>query len=167
MSPKLLLIILGVLVVLFFVSTGWGLSSDDQSVGGAAEAVVNMVRGLQSTEPLSPDDVIGAEPANCRDQLRQNQFNLGQGQSCQLDVGEASVPVRTLTLRLQQGNQVDLRMIAGGGNGMDQTETLPIDNDDDPRRIELQFVQEGSQLVFTCTSGAGPQNRCVLNVLSP
>lgn len=166
MSPKLLLIILGVLVVLFFVSTGWGLSSDDQSVGGAAEAVVNMVRGLQSTEPLSPDDVIGAEPANCRDQLRQNQFNLGQGQSCQLDVGEASVPVRALTLDLQEGNQVRLRMIAGGEIGMDQTETLPTDNDDDQRRIELQFVREGGRLVITCTNGSPLQNRCVINVLS-
>lgn len=165
MNAKLLLVIVGALVVLFFVGTSWGLLSDDQSVGGAAKTVVNMVRGLQEKEPLTSSDVSRAVPPTCREQLRRGQFKVSESESCQLNVGDASTPVRTLTLGLQQGNQVRLRLIAGGENRMDQTETLPTDSNDDPRRIELQFVREGGQLVITCTNVASPQNVCVINVL--
>jgi hypothetical protein len=166
MSAKRMLIILGVLIALFFVVTGWGQLSDEQSAGGVAEAIVNMIRWLETKEPLSPNDLASANPSDCREQLRRKQFTLAEGQSCRLEVGDASDPVRTLTLRLQQGRRVHLQMIGGGENGVDQTETLPTDSEEDPARIELQFVREGGRLVIACTDATPPQNQCVLNVLS-
>ena len=172
MSANRLLIILGVLIALFFVATGWGQLSDSQSVGGVSKAIVNLVQGLRETEPLAPSDVSDTEvsdtdPANCRDQLRREQFILAEGKTCRLKVEESSgSPVRTLTLRLQQGRRVHLQMIGGGENGVDQTETLPTDSEEDPARIELQFVREGGRLVIACTDATPPQNQCVLNVLS-
>lgn len=166
MNAKLLIIILGGLIVLFFVGTGWGLLSDDSSIGGAAETIVTVVRGLQAKAPLSPEEVIDATPANCRGQLRQRQFALAQGDVCQLEVGESSTPVRTLTLRLQRGEQVELRMVAGGESGTDQTEELPLDEGEDRRRLELQFVREGGRLTITCVPRAGSDDQCILEVLS-
>lgn len=171
MNAKLLLLILGGLIVLFFVGTGWGLLSGDQSVGGAAEAIVNMVRGLQAKEPLSPDEVVNATPANCRRQLRQRRFTLAQGESCQFDVGESSTPVRTLTLRLQSsdtqsGDEVELEMDPDEGD-MDPV-TLSAEEKDGQRddELEVQFVREGGRLVITCTDATGVQNQCVIDVIS-
>lgn len=163
MNAKLLLIILGALVALFFVGTSWGLLSDDQSVGGAAEAVVRMVRGLQDEEPLTSSDVIDTAPAHCREQLHRRQFILAAGQSCRLHVGEASDPVRTLTLRLQQGREAVLRMQTAGEDDTEQTQVLPTENE--ARQIELQFLSRGGQLTVLCRDGAGSQSRCVMDVL--
>jgi len=164
MSAKRMLIILGVLIALFFVATGWGQLSDEPSAGGVSEAVVNMVRGLQSKEPLSPNDLIGANPSDCREQLRRKQFTLAEGQSCELGVGEASDPVRTLTLQLQQGHQVRLRLSAGEEDDTKQTETLPTDGET-PKNLELQFIREGGRLVLACTDATGAQNQCVIDVM--
>jgi len=164
MSANRLLIILGVLIALFFVVTGWGQLSDEQSAGGVSEAVVNMVRGLQSKAPLSPNDLIGANPPDCREQLRRKQFTLAEGQSCELGVGEASDPVRTLTLQLQQGHRVRLRLSAGEEDDTEQTETLPTDGET-PKNLELQFMREGGRLVIACTEASSSQRQCVITVL--
>lgn len=159
-----MLIILGVLIALFFVATGWGQFSDEQSAGGVAKAIVNMVRGLETKEPLSPNDLIDADPPNCREQLRRKQFTLPEGQSCHLEVGEASDPVRTLTLQLQQGNQVRLRLSVGEEDDTEQTATLPTDGEN-PKNLELQFVREGGRLVIACPESVSSPRQCVLTVL--
>ena len=160
-----MLIILGVLIALFFVVTGWGQLSDEPSAGGVAEAIVNMVRGLETKkEPLSPNDLTDADPPDCREQLRRKQFTLPEGQSCRLEVGAASDPVRILTLQLQQGNQVRLRLSAGGEDDTERTTTLPADGET-PKTLELQFVREGGRLVIACTDATGAQNQCVIDVM--
>lgn len=164
MSAKRMLIILGVLIALFFVVTGWGQLSDEQSAGGVAKAIVNMIRGLETKEPLSPNDLTGADPPDCREQLRRKQFTLAEGQSCELAVGDASAPsVRTLTLQLQQGNQVRLRLSAGEDDDTEQTATLPTDGEN-PKTLELQFGRERGRLVIACPESVSSSRQCVLTV---
>lgn len=167
MNAKLLIIILGGLIVLFFVGTSWGVLSDDQSVGGVAEAVVNMVRGLQKDEPLDASDVMDADPADCRELFRREEYTLDGRQACRLVVDESSVPVRTLTLRHQHGNPVELEMRMGDDEDMDP-EMLPVEDEEgqEKHEIELQFVPDGGRLTITCKRTGGP-NQCVLAVVSP
>ena len=160
MSAKGLLLVLGLLIALFFLSMVLGPGSGDQSVGGVAEAVVDLVRGLRKEEPLRLADLAGTTPPACRKQLRRGRFALAEGQSCRLEVGDASAPVRTLTLRLQRGRQAALRLTTGGRT---QTQELPTSADE--RQLTLQFVSEGGTLSIACRQGAAPQAQCLLDVL--
>lgn len=167
MKPKLLIIILGVLIALFFVSTSWGLLSNDASVGGTAEAVVNMIWSLQdqAKEPLSRGDVVGASSTDCRDQLRRGRFVLSRGGFCHVDIGKSSVPVRTLPVVHEEGPPVELEMkVEDGDRG--QKETIPLDEGDEPERLEVQFMREGARLFIRCTRQPSLQNRCVVTTPS-
>ena len=163
MSAKGLVLLLGLLIALFFLSMMLGPGSGDQSVGGVAEAVVDLVRGFRKEDPLTLADLAGTTPAACQEQLRRGRFTLAEGQSCRLEVGDASAPVRTLTLRLQRGRQAALRLMTGGEGGRTQTQELPTSADE--RQLTLQFVSEGGTLNIACRRGAGPQAQCLLDVL--
>lgn len=167
MKPKPLILILGVLITIFFLSTSWGLLSDDASVGKTAEAIVNMIRGLQdqAKEPLAQADVVGTSSADCREQLGRRRFVLSRGESCRIDVRKSSVPVRTLTVVHQEGPPVELAMKAEDGD-REQKETIPLDEGDEPERLEVQFMREGARLLLRCTRQPSLQNRCVVTTPS-
>lgn len=162
MNSKLLFIILGLLVGLFFLTTGLGLSTDDGSVGGLAETVVEMVRGLRAdTEPLRSSDLAATTPSDCRNQLNQRQLTLMEGESCRFDIERTSDPVRTLKLCLRPGGEAEVSMRLDGEHGTELTQKLSTQ--DSKRELELQFPSSGGRLTVTCTTGNDRENRCVID----
>jgi hypothetical protein len=86
---------------------------------------------------------------------------LTSGQSCRIDVGEASVPVRSLTVRREHG-RIELGLTLAGPASMKDTYQLPTS--DDEHQIELQFGSEGGRFTITCRRGGVDRDQCLIDV---
>lgn len=136
MSAKKMILILGGLVVVFFLATGWGQMSGGNSVGPVAESVMRMLKLVKSSERLEPSDV----RSGCFGRLQS--VTLGEGESCRLQVrpNDDAKPVRALELRLEQGTEVLVKT-------RDGSQTLHRDTPN-KQKLTVQFPRESGELTL-------------------
>jgi len=147
MNPKVLLIILAVLVLLFVVGTAVGISRQNGETESLSPAWLERAGGLLSREQgLTTDDLAATTPATCRQQLQQGAFVFPEGGSCRLDIAASSAPIRTLSLELRQGT-ADVVVLQRGQRGLTIEQTLRS------RPASFQFYEEGGILQISCVVG--------------
>jgi hypothetical protein len=147
MNPKVLLVIVVVLVLLFVAGTAVGVSRQNGGTESLSPAWLEQAGGLLSREQgLAVDDLMASTPATCRQQLRQGAFDFPEGGSCRLDIAASSAPIRTLSLELRQGT-ADVVVLQRGERGLTIEQRLR------GRPARFQFYEEGGILQISCPLG--------------
>lgn len=153
MNVKVLIAILVLLVLLLAAGIGVGATGDeDQGLigGGWVEGLGELlVRG----QPLSPDDVVGAEPLRCRRELREGLVRIAAGERCTLDVGKSSAPQRQLRLRLVAGQAVTVLVDHVAEDRLTERSTLSPGKKAETR---IYLSTEGGRIELGCLAlGSG------------
>jgi hypothetical protein len=147
MNPKVLLVIVIVLALLFVAGTAVGVSRQNGDIENLSPAWLERAGGLLSREQgLTVDDLMASTPATCRQQLRQGVFDFPDGGSCRLDIAASSAPIRTLSLALRQGS-ADVVVLQRGERGLTIEQRLR------GRPASFQFYEEGGILQISCPLG--------------
>jgi hypothetical protein len=110
------------------------------------------------TQRLRAADIDSASPSNCRDQLGEGAFVLGEGESCRLTIKSSNSPVRELPLQITQGDQVRVATDPNEENRLTAEQTL-----DRGERTKAQIFQEGGRIEIECLSG-GSEGECKVAV---
>ncbi len=147
MNPKVLLVIVIVLVLLFVAGTAVGVSRHNGEIDSLSPDWLARAGGLLSREQgLTANDLAATTPAACRQQLRQGVFDFPEGGSCRLDIAASSTPIRTLSLELRQGT-ADVAVLQRGERGLTIEQRLR------GRPASFQFYEEGGILQISCPLG--------------
>ena len=157
MDPKLLIVVVVFLVLLFAagVSMGFTVGGDGGGGGGFSPSWVTGLGDMMVREKaLGAKDVDSADPADCLERLRQGRLELAQGQRCHLTIAPSRERVRTVSLRLDQGSAAELRFDPRG-RGLTAKEGL----DPSQREAEMRIFEEGGALEIVCTD-AGERDGC-------
>ena len=110
MNPKLFIVLLVILGLIFFVGIGVGIGQDDESPPDMADA--DWVQSYKEWIPTSQagvDDITRAVPASCLNEAQQR-LSVPGGESCQL-TWQPAANQRTLRLRLTAGDGADLILV--------------------------------------------------------
>lgn len=159
MNSRLLIVIVVLLVLLFALGVGMGAGNAGSVSAGEPPALVQFL-GVVGGGParLRGEDLAGASPAACLDQMRTGRLTLPRGAVCTFFVRASRAPVRTV--------QVD---IAAGQVG--QAVVEPADRErltvrqrlDGRRSFDAILFQEGGELQIGCLN-AGNASACVVTV---
>jgi hypothetical protein len=162
MNPKVLFVILGLLIVLCVLCTGLSVAREmgfgPGQEGPAATPAWAEAIGDRLRHKLNAEDVSAALPPDCRTQLQQGAFVLSPGEGCLLVIGASSAPVRTLTLRLAQGDGAYVLMTPNEDNRLTEEITLKSDRLD----TEVQVFGRGGTLEVQCQDVLGTD--CMIEV---
>jgi hypothetical protein len=153
MKPKVLLIILGVLVVLFLVGTGLnvGRALDEDGEPASTPAWGDTVRGLLE-QPLDVDDVKIAFPSACRQQLQAGAFELPAEGQCEMVITEAGTNLRVLSLELAEGAGADVTMDPASEDRLATDARLNAGRGE--TAVTVSIFKEGGTLRIACAGGA-------------
>jgi hypothetical protein len=172
MNPRVLILLIGLIVVLFAVGVALGATGQGGPVPDSAPAVLEGLGGfLGVNAPLSSGDV---DDATCPPGWRQLLQGRGPltltglaGGTCVLEIAPSSTPIRTLALALERGSSdVLVRYESAGERVLEMEQTLSLEADDPQAApndtIKLQFLKEGGTLGLACRG-----TRCELVTRDP
>lgn len=158
MSPKAFFAILGLLAAVYALGAGVGVARELGSGREEPAAVPAWAGAFDDVlkQGLGAGDVSAAMPSDCWMQLQEGVFTIVQEDACLLVIGASSAPVRTLTLRLAQGNAVLVRLDSNEDNRL--TEEIILEGD--RLEAEVQVFGKGGTLEIRCQ--AAPGSECVI-----
>jgi hypothetical protein len=150
-SPRVLLIILGVLLLLYLVTVavGFGARGNDVDLEGGLLRILE--RGI-GKQPLAEDDLALVSPQGCLGLFREQALQLPAGATCQflVDRAEGNLPsVRVLRVQLSAGSRAEVVV--------EQPEQVTLRqrlDSSEPRR-SVDIHREGGLLVLGCVDTLG------------
>ena len=158
-APKILVVVLVVVAVLFFAGIAIGANN---GVGGVSlEGVINSLAGLMPS-PAVGADAIASSPDGCFDRGLQRIF-VPSGGRCDLQIAPSSATVRSLKLKVAGGQGVHLALTVEPV----EDKPLVIDTDlpkDGNDQMSLSIFAEGGTLILDgCTAGVG--GSCIVDLV--
>lgn len=157
-TPKILVVV-GIVLVILFVA-GAGIGAGGGLPGLSVDAVLGAFGGLLPSPPVAMADV-SASPESCLDRTVQRVIVPVLGQ-CVLAVGPGSANVRTLTLT--SASALRVRMTVSPTEGKTMTVSAALPRDTEPaNRLKLDIFGRGGTLVIDqCVPAGG--SACVIDV---
>ena len=157
-TPKILIVV-GIVLVVLFVA-GLGIGAGGGLPGLSVEGVLGAFGSLMPSPPVALSDV-SASPESCLDRAVQRMIVPSLGQ-CVLTVGPADANVRTLALT--SGSALRVRMTVSPTEGKTMTVTDHLPGDAEPaNRLELDIFGRGGTLIIDqCAPASG--SACVIDV---
>jgi hypothetical protein len=158
-SPRALIIILGVLLLLYLVAVAAGLSARGNDVDLEGGLLRILERGI-GKQPLAEDDLALVSPQGCLGLFREQALQLPAGSTCQflVDRAEGRLPsVRVLRVQLSAGSRAEVVL------QQPEQVTLRQRMDSNTPRHSVDLHREGGLLLLGCfdTLSAG----CRLDLL--
>jgi len=156
-APKILVVALVVIAVLFFVGIGVGAGGGIGSI--SLDGVIGSLSSLFPSPSVALDD-ISASPSGCLDRSLQR-ILVSKLDGCQLQIAASSANVRALKLRIEAGASVHYTLTVTPPQSQPMTagDDLPKQGKD---QLTLDFYTSGGTL--TLDSCATSASACVIDI---
>jgi hypothetical protein len=157
---KVLIIAIVILVILFVVGTGCGITqkSDKDSQSTDFEGFVSALQ-FNKPQALSEGDFLKSSinPVNC---FQAREFTVLKGGACVVRIKDVDTQIRQLRVRLLQGTKLELISTPNNTkqNLPGKLEISPAFNPNAKDARNLDFYQEGGTLTLKCVESS--QNSC-------
>jgi hypothetical protein len=161
MSMKLVAVILILIVILFVTGVaGAGASASQAAVERGKSSLSALERLFVHGQALAQKDVASATPGSCLDLLSNGQLALQRGATCSYVVRGSSSLRRTLSLRLEAGQELSVAVQHKNGDILASTQKLKLN-----KTVDLQLFKEGATVALQC-SPASTVN-CLVRAVTP
>ncbi|HVU10447.1 MAG TPA: hypothetical protein VHD90_04175 [Phototrophicaceae bacterium] len=158
-APKILIVVLIMIAVIFFVGIGVGASGG--IAGFSIDSLTSQFSGLLPAPALSLSDITDA--SNCLNTTLRRIVVPAVG-SCEFNIAQADATLRALKLKIAPGQTVQIHQTSAPvkehpDNKLDVTTSLPKDSKDE---ITLNFFGAGGDLTISGCSAGG--NTCQIDI---
>ena len=162
-APKILMVVLVVLVLLFVGTLFMG---NGQNSGSDADLGPGWIQSIQQSfarpEPFDFKEISAATPTGC---LRQDGKALvvAANRTCTYTLAKSSTNVRRIVLKANTTGiaKLSLAQKVQGKNAVEARQTLPLSKGGDNNPDHLDLYQDGGQLTIQCQP-APTASQCLL-----